>query len=144
VTFVLLTDGGDDTKQRGTLAEAATALTANGGVQFHVVGFAIDRPEWTAQLRAAAAAAGGTYLPAGDAAGLAQTLRTVVFGIPDGFTVRGADGKERTAKFGDSLTLPEGKYEVSVTFAEQRLARTAWVNTGGHTGIVFDARRLAK
>jgi hypothetical protein len=83
-------------------------------------------------------------VPAGDAASLAQTLRTAVFGIPDGFVVRGPDGKERQSTFGEALTLPEGKYEVSVSFGDQRLTRTAWVNTGGHTGVVFDARRLGK
>lgn len=142
--FVLLTDGGDDTRQRQGFLEAAKAITARGGVRFHVVGFAIDRPDWTAQIQKAAAAAGGAYVPATDATSLAQTLRTVVFGIPDGFTVRGPDGKERQAGFGEVLTLPEGKYEVSVTFGEQRLVRTAWVNTGGHTGVVFDALKLTR
>ena len=144
LVFVLLTDGGDDTKQRQGFVEAAKAITARGGVRFHIVGFAIDRPDWTEQIQKATAAAGGTYVPATDAASLAQTLRAVVFGIPDGFTVRGPDGKERTAGFGEVLTLPEGRYEVLVTFGDQRLSRTAWVNTGGHTGVVFDALELGK
>ncbi len=144
VTFVLLTDGGDDTKQRGDFAGAAKAITARGGVNFHIVGFAIDRPDWTEQIKKAAAAAGGSYVAATDAATLAQSLRTVVLGIPDGFTVRGSDGLERSGRFGDALTLPEGKYEVTVTFGTERLVRTAWVNTGGHTGVVFDARALGK
>ena len=143
ITFVLFTDGGDDTRQRGELAAAASAITARGDVRFWVLGFAINRQDWTRQLQQAVAA-GGTYLPVTDASQLDGSLRRAVFGTPDAFLIRDAAGKVRPGVFGETMELPEGRYQVTVVVAGQKLEREVWINTDGVTSVVFDASKLGR
>tara|TARA_R110002073_G_scaffold88220_2_gene209360 strand:- start:18177 stop:22727 length:4551 start_codon:yes stop_codon:yes gene_type:complete len=106
---VLLTDGGEDTRQDPVAAAAQWA--GRSDVHFHVVGFDIDRPDWTEQLHAMAEAAEGTYVEVAEAAQLASLVVQTVRAGPPSFEVLSAtDQPIAQGTFGDRVELPEGDY----------------------------------
>lgn len=64
LTVLLLTDGGEDTQPRRDPVVAAAPYAKLKNVKLRIVGFNINREDWTKQLHEMAIAAQGTYLPA--------------------------------------------------------------------------------
>lgn len=145
VTLVLLTDGGEDTLPRQDPVAGAAEIGKLRGVRFHLVGFDIGREDWKGQLQEMARKGEGRYWPAGNAASLLSELRSAVFGVPLGFSVATAGGKEAGAgRFGDSLTLREGQYLFRSSYAGIDYEETFWINTAQTTSVVFNAARVAQ
>jgi hypothetical protein len=143
VTLVLLTDGGEDTRPRRDPVKAAAELHTLAGLTFHIVGFDINQDQWGRQLRDMAGASGGRYWPAARAKSLQRQLRAAVFGIPDDFALYDADSHEVSrGQFGESKTLPEGKYHFKTSFGGRDFQSDLWVNTGSTTAVVFDASHV--
>ena len=143
VTVVLLTDGGEDTRARlDPIAEAA-ALAKLPGLNLQVVGFDINRPDWTQQLQGIARNGGGQYLTAARADSLLRELKAAVFRVPETFVVTTAKGQPvMQAQFGTEKVLPEGQYQFTTAFGGKRFAQPFWINTDATTAIVFDASKL--
>jgi Mg-chelatase subunit ChlD len=143
VTVVLLTDGGEDTRARlDPIAEAA-ALAKLPGLNLQVVGFDINRPDWTQQLQAIARSGGGQYLTAARADGLLRELKAAVFRVPETFVVTTPKGQPvMQAPFGTEKVLPEGQYVFTTGYGGRRFAEPFWINTDATTAIVFDASKL--
>lgn len=113
VTIVLLTDGGEDTVPRQDPVAEATKLGAMENAHLVVVGFDIQREDWSRQLNAIAEAAGAEYLPAPQAADLEPMLRAASGFKPSEFQVLDDQGTVvGEGLFGDQITLPPGRYEV--------------------------------
>ncbi len=144
VTVLLLTDGGEDTfNPRGNPLKAATDFGKLKGVRLHVVGFDINREDWSKQLHEMSERAGGTYWPAFKAQELITGLRAAVLGRPDAFAVLDKDGKSiQSGHFGQALSLPEGHYTLQTDFAGQTFKESFWINTGVTTALVFDSRNV--
>jgi hypothetical protein len=144
VTLVLLTDGGEDTRPRRDPVKAAAELRGLSGLTFHIVGFDINQDDWGKQLRDMAGASGGRYWPAARAKSLERQLRAAVFGIPDDFALYDSDSHQvGHGQFGESKTLPEGKYRFKTNFGGRDFQSDLWVNTGSTTAVVFDASHMA-
>jgi hypothetical protein len=140
---ILITDGGEDTRPPGDPVAAAAELARVPGVTLHVVGFDIGRDDWGRQLRAVAKAGGGRYWPANDAAALRGELRAAVLRTPEQFTIAGADGRPVwRGSFGQSKSLPEGRYVFTTDFAGKPFNEPLWVNTGSTTAVLFDAGKI--
>jgi Ca-activated chloride channel family protein len=143
VTLVLLTDGGEDTRPRQDPLGAADAVGKLAGVNFQLVGFDINRPDWAEQLQAMADRGNGQYLPASESATLLRELRSAVFRVPDTFTVADAKGRPvMKAAFGTTKSLREGKYSFLTEFGGKQYAQDFWINTEATTAIVFDASKI--
>jgi len=143
VTLVLLTDGGEDTMPRQNPVKAAEAIAKLAGVSFQVVGFDINRQEWSEQLLATARAGRGQYLPAAKADILLDRLHAAIYRSPDQWVATDKDGKEvARGAFGQSAKLPAGKYTVTTTLAGMSFVREAWVNSESTTIARFDAVRV--
>ncbi|HEY2588604.1 MAG TPA: zinc-ribbon domain-containing protein [Tepidisphaeraceae bacterium] len=145
VTLLLLTDGGEDTRRpRGNPIKACQDLAKVKNVRFHIVGFDINEPDWSQQVQAMAQASGGRYWPAARGADLARSVRDAVLGIPEQFTVIGADGREvvRSARFGDSVPLGEGKYVLRTAYAGRSFEQPFYVSPGETTAVTFDASQI--
>jgi hypothetical protein len=146
VTVVLLTDGGEDTQARPRLdpVKPAAQYAGREGVTLHVVGFDINRPDWTQQLKDIAAAAGGRYWPAERGDVLARNLRAAVIRTPERFTVFDAAGGAEVArgKFGESKKLKEGKYRLRTAFAGRAFEQELWINTAATTSVTFDGSAM--
>lgn len=113
VTVVLLTDGGEDTIPRQDPVAEAAKLGAMKNTQLVVVGFDIQREDWSRQLNAIAAAAGAQYLPAPQASDLEPMLRTASGFKPSQFQVLNEEGTVVSEGiFGDKIILPPGRYLV--------------------------------
>ncbi len=83
VTLLLLTDGGEDTfKPRGNPIKACEDLAKVKNMTFHIVGFDINQPDWSAQLQAMAQAAGGRYWPAARGADLSGACEMPCWAFP--------------------------------------------------------------
>ncbi|HVR73603.1 MAG TPA: VWA domain-containing protein, partial [Planctomycetota bacterium] len=144
VTVILLTDGGEDTLPRQDPVRAAAEFGLLEGVRLHVVGFDIGREEWSAQLRAIAGRARGSYWPALQAESLYTELRSAVFGVPAGFAVLDPAGKEAASgPFGKEISLPEGRYVFQTRYGGAEHAEGFWINTDRATSVVFNAARVA-
>lgn len=142
-TFVLLTDGGEDTLPRRDPVKAAGELAGIKGLTLHLIGFDIKQEDWRRQLLSMCEAAHGYYWPAPRGEALVHQLRCLVLGDPDQFDVYDATGKRVDGgRFGESKHLPEGKYRISTTYGERVLDQEVWVNTDSTTALVFDAARL--
>ena len=140
VIVLLLTDGGEDTEPRRDPLRAAELVGNLKGVQFHVVGFDINQPEWTDQLLGMAKRGGGHYWPAARAADLAHGLRFSVLGLPEQYVVLNSDGREvARAPFGQPATLPEGKYRLQTVYAGAAVERDFAITAGSTTSVVFDS-----
>ena len=144
ITAVLLTDGGEDTQPRKDPVKAAALFHDIDNVSLHIVGFDINRDDWSQQLKAMADAAHTPYLPAAKAAELQQELRSAVFGIPETCDVLDAAGKPiKTLAFGQPLTLEPGKYQFATTFAGQKYTESFYISPGETTAITFDSGAIA-
>jgi hypothetical protein len=145
VLAILLTDGGEDTlrHQRQDPLAAAEEFGRLEGVDLTIVGFDIHREDWSEQLRAMAESARGRYVPASEGEALERELRAAVLGTPDSFVLFDAGGAEvARGAFGESRTLPEGKYRLAITFSGQRFEEEFWINTDSTTTLVFDPRSV--
>lgn len=144
VTLLLLTDGGEDTfKPRGNPVKACEDLAKVKNLTFHIVGFDINQPDWSAQLQAMAQAAGARYWPAARGADLERSVRNAVLGLPEQFTVSDAGGRPlKTARFGDSMSLPAGKYQLSTVFAGRPFQQEFYVSPEETTSLTFDASQV--
>ena len=144
VTLLLLTDGGEDTfKPRGNPVQACEDLAKVKNLTFHIVGFDINEPDWSAQLQAMAQAAGARYWPAARGADLERSVRNAVLGIPEQLVVTDADGRPvKTARFGDSVSLAPGKYRMSTSFAGRPIEQEFYISPEETTSIRFDASQI--
>ena len=145
ITIVLLTDGGEDTVPRRDPVKAADAIGKMSGVRFHVVGFDVTgRPDWVQQLHAIAEHGHGQYWPASQGQELREQLRSAVLGMPEQFTLLDKDGHFlATGQFGQSKTLPEGKYRIQTAYGGQPFEQEFWINTDSTTSVVFDGTNAA-
>lgn len=144
ITVLLLTDGGEDTfKPRGNPIKACDDLAKVKGVAFHIVGFDINQPEWSAQLQAMARASGGRYWPAARGADLERSIRGAVLGIPEQFTISDADGHPlKEARFGDAVPLPPGKYHMITNFLGHSFDQQFYISPQQTTSVTFDASQI--
>ncbi|MEZ0263241.1 MAG: VWA domain-containing protein [Phycisphaerae bacterium] len=143
VTVILLTDGGEDTQPRRDPLAAAAEFGKLGGVNLQVVGFDINREDWTAQLQGIAGRGNGMYLPASRADILIKSLKTAVFRTPESFTVFDSAGKPVFGgAFGDGKKLPEGQYVLRADYGGRRFEESFWVNTRGTTTVTFYAQKV--
>jgi hypothetical protein len=140
LTVLLLTDGGEDTQPRRDPVAAAKAYAKLPNVRFRIVGFDINREDWSQQLHAMAAASNGQYLPAARGDALLRELRTAVFETPESFTVLDESQKQVAAgKFGESAQLPAGKYRIRAAYGGRAFEETLWINAGTTTAVTFEA-----
>jgi hypothetical protein len=145
ITAVLLTDGGEDTQPRRDPIKAAAAFANLPNVAVRIVGFDINREDWSQQLNAMAKAANGQYVPAGRAEALQRELRSAVFGIPESCEVLDASGRKlHDMPFGQTAELEPGKYTFATTFAGRRYEESFYVSPGEQTAITFDAAAIAE
>lgn len=143
VTVVLLTDGGEDTRGRQDPVASAAALAKLPGLNLQVVGFDINREDWTRQLQGIADSGGGQYLSAAKADTLLRELKSAVFRVPDTFIVTTPKGQPLLrAAFGTEKALPEGQYLFTTAFGGQKYSQPFWINTGATTAVVFDAAKI--
>lgn len=143
VTVILLTDGGEDSIPRKDPVAAAAAFADAKGVTFHIVGFDINQPDWSQQLREMAARGKARYWSAAKADALVRELRQAILGVPAEFTVVDQAEKELwRGRFGESRTLPEGQYQFRTDYAGQSFATRFRVRTDATTGVMFDASRI--
>lgn len=145
VTVILLTDGGEDTIPRQDPLKAAAEFGELNGVRLHLIGFDIGREDWSAQLQAMAQRGQGSYWPALKAESLHAELRSAVFGVPSGFSVLDAAGKEAASgAFGKEVQLGEGRYAFHTSYGGVDYEEIFWVNTDRTTSVVFNAARVTK
>ncbi|QOV89700.1 VWA domain-containing protein [Humisphaera borealis] len=143
ITLVLLTDGGEDTMPRQNPVKAAEAIAKLPGVSFQVVGFDINRQDWSEQLLATARAGNGQYLPAAQADILLAKLQTAIFRTPEQWVISDRNGKEvARGLFGQSAKLSPGQYTVTTTMAGIEFKRQAWVNANSTTVARFDPVKI--
>jgi hypothetical protein len=145
-TLVLLTDGGEDTtKPRGDPLKAADDLGKVQNVVFHIVGFDINQADWSQQLQAMAQRSHGRYWPAARSVDLQRSILNAVLGVPEQFAVIDSEGKGALrGKFGDTATLPQGKYTFSTDFAGQTFNQEFYVSPGAQTLATFDAGQIPR
>jgi Mg-chelatase subunit ChlD len=143
VTVVLLTDGGEDTRGRQDPVASAAAMGKQPGISLQVVGFDINRPDWTQQLQGIAASGKGQYLTASKADTLLRELKSAVFRVPDTFVVTTRTGQPvLRAPFGTEKVLHEGEYRLITVFGGKRYSEPFWINTDATTAVVFDASKV--
>lgn len=144
VTLVLLTDGGEDTQPRQDPVAAAAQIGALAHVSFQIVGFDINRDDWTRELAAMAKSGRGQYLPAAQTETLLAQLRQAVYRVPDGYVL--ADDRGRVVHrgpFGDMVEkLEPGKYVLSTSLAGLSFKRDLWINPQTTTTARFDPARI--
>lgn len=142
-TVILLTDGGEDTRPMQDPIKVAAEFGELANVKLHVVGFDVGREDWVEQLNAMVRRAGGRYYPAADGEALLRKLRASVFGRPEQFALTDANGRDAGGgNFGESKTLPEGKYRMHTRFAGQTFEQEFWINTEVTTALVFDVAKV--
>jgi hypothetical protein len=140
VTLLLLTDGGEDAMPRRDPVAAAAKYAALPNLHFRIVGFDINRSDWSSQLQAMATAAHGIYLPASRGPALLKELHSAVFETPDGFALTDQNQKQvASGQFGDSIKLQAGKYDIHATYGGRAFDQTIWINAGTTTAVTFDA-----
>ncbi|MEX2605815.1 MAG: VWA domain-containing protein, partial [Kiritimatiellia bacterium] len=135
---VLLTDGGESTRGADPV-EAAKAFAEKERVRFFVLGFDINREDWTRQLQDMAAAADGVYRPVGDATLLTRELISVVNPPAPAFSFTGDDGElMESGTFEDGeFSLKPGKYTLTLDPGADELTQTVWIRPGGTTRIQY-------
>jgi Mg-chelatase subunit ChlD len=142
-TVLLLTDGGEDTRPRQDPVAAAAELGKLKNVQVKIIGFDINREDWTQQLHAMTDAAGGRYWSATDAGSLMNQVREALIPAPEGFEVVDASGQRvATGKFGDKVKLHEGKYALHTSYGGQQFNQEFWINTDRTTSLSFNATKV--
>lgn len=143
---VLLTDGGESTRGADPV-EAARAFADKEGVQFFVLGFDINREDWTRQLQDMARAAKGVYRPVEDANLLARELVSVIHPPAPAFTLTGDEGgilESGTFEDGEYRLKP-GKYIFTLHPGREENTQTFWIRPGGTTRmqVTLDPTRRA-
>jgi len=134
---ILLTDGGEDTRKDPVAA--AEAWAKRSSVRLFVVGFDIDRPEWTRQLHAIADAAGGEYLQVDEADALAAHVTSILAPEPPAFEVTDEKGTLVVrGRFGVSFTLEPAPYTITFHYSGEPFNTTFWVNPGRTTKVRLD------
>jgi hypothetical protein len=145
VTVLLLTDGGEDSQPRKDPVAAAAAFAKLPHTKVRIVGFDINRDDWSQQLQAMATASGGQYLPAAQGDTLLRELRSAVYETPDQFALFDDAGKQvGGGKFGESVQLPAGKYRIRATYAGRSFEEQLHVNAGVTTAVTFQAVNVGK
>lgn len=141
--LVLLTDGGERSRTTDPVKEAA-AFAGRDDVEFFLLGFDINRPDWTRQLEKMAEAGEGVYRPVQEAARLTRDLRAVVFPPVPAFEVveRGADGGTPVDFGGEPLELEPGEYVLRSQ--ESGFEEAFRIRAGGTTRITLDMARLVE
>lgn len=141
---LLLTDGGDDT--RSNPVESARAYANLEHVQFHVLGFDINRPNWTLQLEQMAEASGGRYHPVAEAADLTRDLKYMVSPPPPAFEILDTNGELVTqSQFGgNDIELEPGEYRLKTKLADREMETTFWIRPGSATRLTFDWEQAAR
>lgn len=135
---LLLTDGGDDTTGRRDTNAAAATLAKLRETELHVVGFDIQKDSWLRELEGLATEGRGKFWRVSDPDTIAATVRSAVTGQPEPFVVRDDSGAELArGTFGDSVTLPAGRYTLSTSFAGQSLEETLTIDSGTTTAVTF-------
>ena len=144
VTLVLLTDGGEDTiRPRGNPVKAAAELAKIKNLTFQIVGFDINQPDWSQQLQAMAQASGGRYWPAAREKELQNSVSNAVMGVPEQFALTDANGHALAdGKFGQAISLPEGKYHFQTIYGGQTIAQDFYISPDEITSITFDASQV--
>jgi len=136
---ILLTDGGEDTRKDPVAA--AERWAGRASAHLWVVGFDIDRPEWTKQLHAIANAAGGQYVQVERADELADQVVAVVVPAPPAFEVFDEGGTPvARGRFGDSLVLEPAVYRLAFEFSGKSVDTTLWVKPGQTTKVHLDSK----
>ncbi len=143
---ILLTDGGERryTQRDVDPLEPAEAFGRNDDWHLAVVGFGIDRDDWTEQLVEIARRARGVYRPAARADELIEQMLAIVNPQPPTYHILDEDGNVivEDATFGDPLELPEGRYTVRSVDGEETVEADFWVNTNRTTRIRFEVSHL--
>lgn len=110
--LVVLVSDGDETCDGDPVAAAKALHEADPRLRVSVIGFDIAEQEARARLEAIAAAGGGVYFNAGDAAQLADALEEAVALT---YRVVDAQGVEvYQGSIGSTTTLPAGLYRVEI------------------------------
>lgn len=136
--LVLLTDGGESDRFADPV-EAARAFAEKEEVQFFVLGFDINREDWTRQLRDMAEAGKGVYRPVEDANVLTRELISVVYPPAPRFDFVNDEGEivESGALENREFSLKPGKYTLTLKPGREELKQTVWIRPGGTTRIQY-------
>lgn len=142
-TLLLLTDGGEDPQSKRDPRIAAQSLAASAKPTFHVIGFDIQRPDWSKQLLEVSKRGNGTYWPATQRQELERGLRGTLLRQPEAFVIENAKGEPvARGAFGATLKLPEGRYRLVTEYAGRSLGTEFWINTDAQTSVIFDGSKL--
>lgn len=135
---LLLTDGGDDT--RSNPVASAQAFAGLDAVEFHILGFDINRPNWTRQLTQMAEAAGGRYQPVAEASELARDLQAMVSPPAPTFQLRAVSGDVvAEGRFGEEIpNLDPGEYLLQTRLPSGVQETRLWVRPGRTTSLSFN------
>ncbi len=141
--LVLLTDGGENERDTDPV-EAASLFAEREDVEVFIVGFDINRADWTQQLNAMAEAARGTYRPVKEAALLAAELKQKVYPSPPAFQVIGSEDQVvASSTFGqEPLTLEKGSYLLRTDSTDVPFETEFRIRPEGITRITLDMARL--
>ena len=142
VTVVLLTDGGEDTRETDPVT-AAAKLTAIRGVRLEVIGFDIGQPRWSRQLRDMAAAARGRYWSAAGASDLDTVVRASIRCESEPVHILNANGREvAVGEWSARFELPAGAYTLRSTLAGAVHEQPLRLAAGRTTRAVYDVDRV--
>jgi hypothetical protein len=115
---ILVTDGIESCK--GSVAELEKSYREAGSLKLNVIGFGIRERKLEGQIRKLAAATGGGYYAAGDAAALSRAFAAALG--PRGFVVERPDGTEAArGSLGETVEVPPGTYRVAVAGVSDQL-----------------------
>ena len=141
--IVLLTDGGEDTRERRDPVAAAQRVGTRRGWSLQVVGFDIGKPKWRQQLEAMARAGGGAYLPVDRGDVLRACLQGAIRPLPDRMIVAGPGG-EREVPLPGELDLEPGEYRLRFEVAGQPFEVYASVRAGALTRVRLDPEHFGE
>lgn len=111
VLIVLVSDG-DETCGGDPVTTASMLRAANPRLRVSVIGFDIEQEEWRRRLEGIAAAGGGAYFDASNAAQLADALEQA---IALTYRVIDSQGTEvYQGRIGSTVRLPPGAYRVEI------------------------------
>jgi hypothetical protein len=138
---ILVTDGIESCK--GSVAELEKSFQEAGSLKLNVIGFGIRERKLEGQIRKLAAATGGGYYAAGDAAALSAAFRAAL--APRGFVVERPDGTEAArGDLGETVEVVPGTYQVSVAGVSEQLLVAPSVKVSAGDQIEFELARGEK
>lgn len=138
--IVLLTDGGEDTRERRDPVAAAERIGQRRGWKLHVVGFDIGQPKWREQLQAMAQAGGGAYFAADRGEDLRDRLQGAVWPLPERITLSGPEG-DQEVQIPIQLELPPGDYTLRFEVGGKPWEVPARLRAGALTRVRLDPVR---